>query len=143
MLIAFNAAPGTLAPTAEGAYGPYAQALAEMIREGGVPIDELFDRVRLRVSDVTQGAQMPWHATNGVGPFVFFERTAEAPPLVGASTPALRSRAIPDIPPEEAYIDALERDTLSDYLEFLDSYANSPLANRVRAIVAIRREKKS
>ena len=142
MLIAFNAAPGTLAPTAEGAYGPYAQALAEMIREGGVPIDELFDRVRLRVSDVTQGAQVPWHATNGVGPFVFFERTAEAPPLVGArdSTPALRSRAIRDLPPEEAYIGALERDTLSDYLEFLDSYANSPLANRVRAIVAIRRE---
>ena len=142
MLIAFNAAPGTLAPTAEGAYGPYAQALAEMIREGGVPIDELFDRVRLRVSDVTLGAQVPWHATNGVGPFVFFERTAEAPPLVGArhSTPALRSRAIRDLPPEEAYIGALERDTLSDYLEFLDSYANSPLANRVRAIVAIRRE---
>ena len=30
MLIAFNSAPGTLAPAAEGAYGPYAQALAEM-----------------------------------------------------------------------------------------------------------------
>ena len=142
MLIAFNAAPGTLAPAAEGAYGPYAQALAEMIREGGVQIDDLFDRVRLRVSDVTQGAQVPWHATNAVAPFVFFERTAEAPPLVGArdSTPALRSRAIRDLPPEEAYIGALERDTLSDYLEFLDSYANSPLASRVRAIVAIRRE---
>jgi hypothetical protein len=32
MLIAFNAAPGTIAPAAEGAYGPYAKALAEMMR---------------------------------------------------------------------------------------------------------------
>lgn len=73
MLIAFNAAPGTIAPAAEGAYSPYAKALAEMIREGGLPPDELFDRVRLRVSDVTQGAQVPWHASNAVGSFVFFE----------------------------------------------------------------------
>jgi uncharacterized caspase-like protein len=36
MLIAFNAAPGTIAPAAEGAYGPYAKALAEMMREGGL-----------------------------------------------------------------------------------------------------------
>src|SRR5262249_21877967 len=34
-LIAFNAAPGTVAPEAQGPYGAYALALAEMIREGG------------------------------------------------------------------------------------------------------------
>src|SRR3984893_5775100 len=33
-LIAFNAAPGTVAPEGQGPYGPYAQALAEMMREG-------------------------------------------------------------------------------------------------------------
>jgi uncharacterized caspase-like protein len=57
MLIAFNAAPGTIAPAAQGAYGTYAQALAEMMREGGLPLEAVFDRVRLRVSDGTQGAQ--------------------------------------------------------------------------------------
>src|SRR5262249_32288983 len=36
MLIAFNAAPGTVAPDGQGPYGPYAQALAEMMREGGL-----------------------------------------------------------------------------------------------------------
>jgi uncharacterized caspase-like protein len=111
MLIAFNAAPGTIAPAAEGAYSPYAKALAETIREGGLPPDELFDRVRLRVSEVTQGAQVPWQASNAVGSFMFFERTAEAPPLVGASesSVALRSRAIRDLGAQEAYIAALER----------------------------------
>ena len=142
MLIAFNAAPGTIAPAAEGAYSPYAKALAEMMREGGLPPDELFDRVRLRVSDVTQGAQVPWDASNAVGSFMFFERTAEAPPLVAASesSVALRSRAIRDLGAQEAYITALDRDALPDYLEFLDSYGDLPLASRIWAIVAARRE---
>ena len=34
VLLAFNSAPGTVAPEGQGPYGPYAQALAEMIREG-------------------------------------------------------------------------------------------------------------
>jgi uncharacterized caspase-like protein len=142
MLVAFNAAPGTIAPEAEGAYGPYAKALAEMMREGGLPLDDLFDRVRLRASDVTQGAQVPWHASNVAASFVFFERTADAPPSVAARevTPALRSRAIRNLGAQEAYVAALERDTLPGYLEFLDNYPTDPLANRVRAIVAARRE---
>ena len=35
---------------------------------------------------------------------------------------------------------ALDRDTLEGYEEFLDAYASDPLAGRVRAIVAARRE---
>jgi len=36
-LIAFNAAPGTVAQNEAGPYSSYAQALAEMMREGGLP----------------------------------------------------------------------------------------------------------
>ena len=45
MLIAFNAAPGTVAPVEQGPYGVYAQSLAEMIRTGGLPLPEVFNRV--------------------------------------------------------------------------------------------------
>src|SRR5262249_18478007 len=38
MLVAFNATPGTVAPEGQGPYGAYAQALAEMMREGGLPL---------------------------------------------------------------------------------------------------------
>src|SRR6202047_2225777 len=38
-LIAFNAAPGTVAPDEAGPYSSYAQALAEMMREGCLPVD--------------------------------------------------------------------------------------------------------
>ncbi|WP_164107961.1 caspase family protein, partial [Serratia marcescens] len=40
MLIAFNSAPGTVAPEGKGPYGAYAQALAEMMRDGGLPLDD-------------------------------------------------------------------------------------------------------
>ena len=49
-LIAFNAAPGTVAPSEQGPYGVYAQSLAEMIRTGGLPLPEVFNRLRLRVN---------------------------------------------------------------------------------------------
>ena len=44
MLIAFNSAPGTVAPDGAPPYGPYAQALAEMIRAGGLTLPEVLDR---------------------------------------------------------------------------------------------------
>ena len=55
MLIAFNAAPGTVAPAEQGPYGVYAQSLAEMIRTGGLPLPEVFNRVRLARQRGEQG----------------------------------------------------------------------------------------
>src|SRR5882757_2541655 len=79
MLIAFNAAPGTVAPNEPGPYGAYAQALAEMIRTGGLPLQEVFNRVRLRVNEASKGAQVPWHAEKIDAQFMFFNRAPDAP----------------------------------------------------------------
>ena len=142
MLYAFNAAPGTIAPAGQPPYGPYAQALAEMMREGGLPLGPMFDRVRLRVNDATQGAEVPWHANQVQTPFVFFERAADAPVEVSVTTSQGRRerpiQAFDDA--REAYLAALERDTLQGYLDFLRAYPDHPLAGRARAIVAARRE---
>jgi hypothetical protein len=77
MLMAFNAAPGTVAPDESGPYGAYAQALTEMIREGGLSPSQVFDGVRLRVSEAMKGAQVPWTASRISAPFVFFERASD------------------------------------------------------------------
>jgi uncharacterized caspase-like protein len=142
MLIAFNATPGTIAPEGPGPYGPYAQALAEMMREGGLPVGEIFDRIRLRVNEVTKGAQVPWSLSNGQPPFVFFERTADAPlPAAPADQVAtIRSRPIRELAPQEAYAAVVDRDTIGAYEEFIDAYPDDALARRARAILAIRRE---
>src|ERR1700716_1444036 len=141
-LIAFNAAPGTVAQNEAGPYSSYAQALAEMMREGGLPVTDLFNRVRLRVNDITKGGQVPWNASKLQAPFYFFERAPDAPPpqVSPEQTSSIRSRPIRDFDAREAYLAALDRDNLQDYENFLRAYPNDPMARRVQAIVAARRE---
>ncbi|TNC16171.1 peptidase C14 [Methylobacterium terricola] len=136
-LIAYNAAPGTVGPAETGPYGAYALGLVEMIREGGLAPAALFERVRLRVAEVTGGAEVPWSASRIEAPFVFLERAAGAPSLAGFTPP--RS-PLGEIGAREAYAACLGRDTLAGYEEFVAAYPRDPLAKRVRAIIAARRE---
>jgi uncharacterized caspase-like protein len=141
MLIAFNAAPGTIAPAEQGPYGAYAQSLAEMIRTGGLPLPEVFSRVRLRVNEASKGAQVPWDAQKIDAQFMFFNRAPDAPAQAPQDqAAAVRNRPIRDIGVQDAYAAALERDTMQGYDDFLGAYPGDPLAKRVRAIVAARRE---
>lgn len=142
MLIAFNAAPGTVAPEEPGPYGIYAQSLAEMIRTGGLSLPEVFDRVRLRVNEASKGAQVPWDDQKVSAQFTFFERAPDAPPPPASpdQVAAIRSKPIRDLGVQDAYAAALERDSLPAYEEFLAAYPGDPLAKRVMAIVAARRE---
>lgn len=141
MLIAFNAAPGTVAPNEQGPYGVYAQSLAEMIRAGGLPLPEVFNRVRLRVNEASKGAQVPWNANKIDAPFLFFDRAPDAPaPSPPDQAAAVRSKPIRDLGVQDAYAAALERDSMQGYEDFLVAFPGDPLARRVRAIVAARRE---
>ncbi|MHC2536467.1 caspase family protein [Bradyrhizobium diazoefficiens] len=142
MLIAFNAAPGTVAPEEPGPYGIYAQSLAEMIRTGGLPLPDVFDRVRLRVNEASKGAQVPWNEQKISAPFSFFDRGPDAPPpeASAAEVAAIRNKPIRDLGVQDAYAAALERDTLPAYEEFLAAYPTDPMSKRVMAIVAARRE---
>jgi uncharacterized caspase-like protein len=140
-LVAFNAAPGTVAPPETGPYSTYAQALTEMMRDGGLPLNEVFARTRLRVSEKTKGAVVPWDFDKIDQPFSFFDRTAGAPPSVSREqSAALQNRPIRELTPEEAYGTAVERDTIAAYEEFLSAFPDHPLAKRVHAMLAARRE---
>jgi uncharacterized caspase-like protein len=142
MLIAFNAAPGTVAPKVGDGYSPYARALSEMIRDAGQIPSASFDRVRLRVNEMTKGAQVPWSASTIKKPFVFFERDPGAP--ARADTPAriseLRSKALRSLGATDAYFVSLLRDTLDGYSDFIAEYWQDPMARRVQALLAARRE---
>jgi uncharacterized caspase-like protein len=139
-LVAFNAAPGTVAPEQSGPYGAYAKALAEMMREGGLSLRDVFDRVRLRVNDMTKGAQVPWNSAKAEASFVFFERAADAPAVSTEEVAAVHARALRDLGAPDAFHAALERDTLEAYEEFIAAYPADPMTKRVRAIIASRRE---
>ncbi len=138
-LVAFNAAPGTLAGDEEGPYGVYGKTLAGAMRQGGVDIAQAFDQTRVSVNAETQGALLPWSASKLGGPFYVFERAADAPPPA-LSFAQTERRPISSFSAEDAYAAAVERDTLKGYREFLAAYPNSDQARRVRAILAVRRE---
>ena len=142
MLIAFNAAPGTLVRDAGDGYGSYAKALAEMIREGDLTPGNLFDRVRLRVHELTKGDQVPWDASRIEGQFKFFERGPGAP--VRSDTPArtarMRMQPMRILGAHDAYMVALLRDTFDAYTDFLADYWQDPMTKRIRALLAARRE---
>ena len=142
MLIAFNAAPGTVSPDDGNGYGPYAKALAEMIREGGLTPAKLFDRVRLRVNELTKGTQVPWDTSEIETKFMFFERGPGAPPRADSPerTAGMRSQPMRSLGPQDAYMVALLRDTFDAYADFLADYWHDPLTKRVRALLAARRE---
>jgi uncharacterized caspase-like protein len=142
MAVAFNAAPGTIGPDEPGPYGAYATALTEMIAAGGLSLDDVFARVRLRVSEVTNGAEVPWYASQINAPFLFTERAADAPPPADA-TPVgdLRDKPMRSYSSiDDAYAAALALDTIDGYEQFLALYPRSRYARRVAAMVAVRRE---
>ncbi|HXD14926.1 MAG TPA: caspase domain-containing protein [Xanthobacteraceae bacterium] len=142
MAIAFNAAPGTVAPDEQGPYGAYATSLTEMIAAGGLSLDDLFARVRLRVSELSQGAEVPWYVAQIDGPFFMTERAADAPPPPNVAPLAdIRGKAIGGYSSaEDAYAAALELDTLEGYQQYLVAYPNTPFARRIAAMLAVRRE---
>jgi uncharacterized caspase-like protein len=142
-LVAFNTAPGSVAPVENGPYGAFAQALSEMIATGGLSLDDVFARVRLRVNEKTNGVSVPWYASKITQGFLFAERTPEAPaaPQQVATTMELQSTPIQQFQgDQDAYIAALERDTIGGYEDFIAAFPDSPHVRRVRALIAVRRE---
>src|SRR4029077_10878840 len=111
MLIAFNAAPGSIASIESGPYGAFGESLAEMIATGGLSLDDVFARVRLRVNEKSSGIAVPWYASKIGRPVLFTERTANAPPPPQALAAAeLQTRAISDFSgDQEAFAAALAR----------------------------------
>jgi uncharacterized caspase-like protein len=142
MAIAFNAAPGTIGPEEPGPYGAYATALTEMIAAGGLALDDVFARVRLRVSEVTNGGEVPWDASQINTPFFFTERSADAPPPPDvAPVVDLREKPMRSYSRiEDAYAAALALDTIDGYEQFLALHPRSRYARRIAAMIAVRRE---
>jgi uncharacterized caspase-like protein len=95
MLISFNTAPGAYAPIPKGDYGPYAQAISETFRIAGLPVDDIFARVRTRTAELTKSGQIPWHASRMDPNYQLMERAPDAPALPVSPAQRQESRARP------------------------------------------------
>ena len=84
-LISFATQPGNVAVDGTGADGPYATALADAMRQPGLDIFHLFNRVGLEVKRETQGSQQPWVSSSPIDGEFYFSRTEGAPDAVAAA----------------------------------------------------------
>ncbi len=69
--ITYSTSPGKTAADGEGRNSPYTSALLESIREPGLPIEQVFKRVRQRLSRETGDRQIPWELSSLQGDFYF------------------------------------------------------------------------
>jgi uncharacterized caspase-like protein len=99
MVLAMNAAPGAFAPAATPPYGPYAKALGEVIAQGGLSPNDVFEQVRLKVSQDTRGAQVPWHSSRVTTPFQFLAAAGAtgAATLAAAQLNKMRTALLPEL----------------------------------------------
>ena len=141
-MIGFNTAPGAYAPIPKGDYGPYAQAISETFRIAGLPVDDIFARLRTRTAELSKSVQVPWNASRIDPNFQLMERAPDAPalPVSPAQRQESRNRPMQDFTEADAYAAALDRDTIQAYQDFLAVYPRSPYAKTVRGLLAARRE---
>jgi hypothetical protein len=139
MLIAYATAPGTVAPDQPGDYGPYATAIAEMLRAPGTDLETVFTHIRSRTHLTTEGKQTPWHVS-ALGEQIELLPPEAATASVPPPPPIRQARPMREIGPDEAYALAIEMDTLEGYTGFVQAYPGHPYTRRVWAMIRARRE---
>ena len=82
-LVAYSTAPGSVASDGAGKNGLYTEHLAKVIRQPGLPVEEVFKQVRAAVRRDSNNQQTPWENTALEGQFFF-----KAPLPVALPTPA-------------------------------------------------------
>jgi uncharacterized caspase-like protein len=72
-IVAYATAPDSVAADGAGKNGVYTGQLLKHMRTPGLPIEEMFKRVRIGVLGETQDKQVPWEASSLTGDFSFKE----------------------------------------------------------------------
>jgi uncharacterized caspase-like protein len=112
--ISYSTAPGQVAIDGDGRNSPYTRALLKYMQEPGIPITELFIKVRQKLRKET--GQVPWELSSIEGAFYF------VPGKAGKSTEAVREEAAAptaELDDEQRKIDA-EREKLRKEKELLE-----------------------
>lgn len=77
-LIAYATSPGKVASDGDGRNGLYTQELLQLIRTPGLPLEQVFKKVRVNVAKATGEAQIPWESSSLTGDFYFIPTPSEA-----------------------------------------------------------------
>jgi uncharacterized caspase-like protein len=139
-IVAYATAPGTEAFDGSGQHSPYTAAFLKSVKQPGLPIEQLFKRVRLLVSESTDARQMPWESSSLTSDFVFFNTdpnaNVAAAPAVLPEKVAVAQLATRSV--EKAYEVVVAEDNVEYYEEFVRIYPTHPLCDRIRRLLSHR-----
>lgn len=139
-IVAYATAPGTEAFDGAGQHSPYTAAFIKTAKQPGLPIEQLFKRVRVLVAEATDAKQMPWESSSLTSDFVFFSTDPNG--NVAAASVALPEKvAVTQLATrsvEKAYEVVVAEDSVEYYEEFVRLYPTHPLCERIRRLLALR-----
>ncbi|KQK28539.1 hypothetical protein ARD30_21475, partial [Bosea thiooxidans] len=145
--VAFATSPGSTAADGSGPNSPFTTAFLREAREPGLPVEQLFRRIRLAVYDSTNGVQIPWDTSSLINDFSFFQRpegVPQAQPQPMAGTIAIAARPTPamlrTLSPADAYRTAIAWDRRDIYRSLLDANPDDQTALRLHRILSQRTE---
>jgi hypothetical protein len=111
-LISYATQPGSVARDGQGRDSPYTLALVDAIREPGLGLFPLFNRVGVTVEETTGGAQQPWFSASPIkGEFSFSAPLPPPPPPPVVAPPAPVAAAPAPVAPAPPPPDAAEAET--------------------------------
>jgi uncharacterized caspase-like protein/uncharacterized protein YraI len=142
-IVAFSTAPGETAADGTSANSPYSAALAAALVTPGVPIEQVFKQVRIKVKAATGGKQVPWESSSLTDDFYFVKGDGGTPTPGPIATPQPQPQtgpAVDDQLAETDYLAAISEDTVEAYRGFLAKYPSSARAGQVRQVLAAKVE---
>jgi uncharacterized caspase-like protein len=145
-LVAFATSPGAQAADGAGEHSPYTAALLNLLPEPGLPVEQLFRRVRLSVHDTTSGLQTPWETSSLITDFSFVAGTVapKTDASVGSTARLASARptheALRALPTEEAYRTAVFWNEPEIYRIYVEIYPDNLRALWVHRTLALRYE---
>ena len=136
-IVGYSTAPGTEAlDGADGGHSPYAQAFLHLARERNLPIEQLFKRLRLEVSQATEGMQTPWESSSATSDFTFFGDTAVASGRAPEHGPVvMMATDMPWRSVDRVYDYVVSEGTPEYYQEFLSRFPYDPRCERIRRLL--------
>jgi hypothetical protein len=145
--ISYSTSPGAEAEDGSGADSPYTTALLSVAKEPNVPIEEAFKRVRVAVSQATDGRQIPWESSSLTTDFKFISTDTGSGQSMAAPKPASTAmRSVDDWrkelqgkDPKVAYDLVVADDTVSAYEAYTVLFVQSSYAPRARSLLERRR----
>jgi hypothetical protein len=149
-LVAFSTSPGATAADGAGEHSPFAAAFLKFVREPGLPVEQLFRRVRLAVHEATGGEQTPWETSSLTADFKFIDGLAplatSGNAIAGIDTMSTGSAVrltranFSGVSSVAAYEKAIYLDTPVAYQLFLDVYPDDPRAPRLYRMLSLRQQ---